>query len=63
MQPVDRALPGRPPASGPAPSARLTYTARSGGVKLEATRTLAHGSSGPWHAAAAYAAALVRIFL
>lgn len=54
--------PAPPPASGPAP-ARLTHAARSGGVKLEATRTLAHGAARPQHAAAAHAATLVRILL
>lgn len=47
----------------PRPSAQLTHTARSGGVKLEAARTLAHGAARPQHAAAAHAAALVRILL
>lgn len=56
--------PPRPAASlGPAPSAQLTHAARAGGVQLEATRTLAHGAAGPQHAAAAHAAALVRILL
>lgn len=60
--PADSAGP-RPPRPGPAPAAQLTDAARAGGVELEAAGTLAHGAAGPRHAAAAHAAALVRIFL
>lgn len=61
--------PAPPPTSGlglgagPTPAAPLTDTTRTRGVELEAARTLAHGASGPRHAAATHAAALVRVLL
>lgn len=54
-----------PPSGLAAPPPRpwLTHTACARGIELEASRTLAHGATGPGHAAATHAAALVRILL